>query len=130
MTQQTFTREQFFAELDALGILKVREKHAVGAWGQVGPKVKLVELYIAEHDRAAAAAVETEQTSIAREAKEAAERSAAASERSAAVSERSAAAAERSADNSAAANRRATLALWLAAASILVQLIVPWLKPA
>jgi CHASE3 domain sensor protein len=129
MAQEKFTREQFFAELDALGLLKVREKHAVGAWGQVGPKVKLVELYIAEHDRAAAA-VESEQTRIAREAKDAAQRSADAAERSANTSDRSAAAAERSANTAEAATRRATLALLVAAASIIVQVILALVRPA
>ena len=119
MSREPFNPEAFLAELDALGYPKVGELLASGRWGKVGPKYELVQEWRHQRQRADSLAVEAEQTKIAREAKDAAERSAAASERSATAAE--------------AATAKASLALVVtlivAAASILVQAILAYVKP-
>jgi len=122
MAQETFAGEQFVAELSRLGAAKVRERHTVGAWGKASRKARLVELWLAEQDRASAAATESEQTELVRNAKDFAKQSAAAAERSADIAEAAHATAKD-------ANIRAAWALALAAASLVVQVMLAFVRP-
>jgi hypothetical protein len=118
MENQTPVAEPFFAELAELGEAAVRRQLAVGAWGRSGRRVKLAKLWLDDQERGRAVATHAE---IARGSKDAANRSAAAAERSADV----AAAAHAIAKD---ANFRAAFALALAAASLLAQLALVFLK--
>jgi hypothetical protein len=123
MARETFAGEQFIAELDRLGTAKVRARHAAAAWGKASRKAKLVEQWLAEQERANAAAVaETEREEMARSSRDAARRSAAAAERSVDAAEAALAIAKD-------ANVRAALALAIAAASLIVQLMLAYVRP-
>jgi len=122
MAQERFAGGQFIAELHRLGVREVRERHAAGAWGKAGRKAKLAALWLAEQDRARAGAAQAERAESARGAEDAAERSAAAAERSADFAEAAYATAKD-------ANVRAALALAIAAASLIVQLMLAYVRP-
>jgi hypothetical protein len=117
MGNQAPIAEQFFAELDQLGIAKVREQLVAGAWGKSGRRVKLAKLWLEDQDRAEGAA----QAEIARGSQDAAKRSADAAERSADTAEAAYAIARD-------ANFRAALAIALAAASLIVQVALAYLR--
>src|SRR5688572_25977563 len=119
MGNQAPIAEQFFAELDQLGPAQVRDQLAAGAWGRSGRRVKLAKLWLEDQDRAHAVAAHTE---IARGSKDAATRSAAAAERSADTAEVAYAIARD-------ANFRAALAIAIAAASLIVQVALAYLRP-
>jgi hypothetical protein len=109
----------FFAELDQLGIARVREQLVAGVWGRSGRKVKLAKLWLDDQERARATAATTE---IARGSQDAAKRSAAAAERSAGTAEVAYVIARD-------ANLRAALALAVAAASFILQIALAVLHP-
>jgi hypothetical protein len=119
MGNQAPIAEQFFAELDQLGAGKVREHHAAGSWGKSGRKVKLAKLWLDDQERARAAATHAD---LARGSQDAAKRSAAAAERSADTAGAAYAIARD-------ANFRAALALAVAAAALIVQLTLAFLRP-
>jgi hypothetical protein len=132
MGNQSLIPERFFAELDRLGVAAVCQRLAAGAWGKAGQKAKLARLWLADNDRRKEGADPLRQAS----------RSIApvASERSDPFTPRDAArlsadAAERSADDAEAAlaiardaNFRAALALAIAAASLIVHLMLVFVR--
>jgi hypothetical protein len=118
MGNQTPVAEPFFAELSELGVEAVREQLAAGVWGKSGRRVKLAKLWLEDQERGRAAAAHAE---IAQGSKEAANRSAAAAERSADVAAAALAVARD-------ANFRAALAIALAAAALIVQVALVFLK--
>jgi hypothetical protein len=122
MAREIFADEQLLAELDRLGAAKVRERHRAGAWGKAGRKAKLVQLWLAEHERADAPVAEREEAEAARNSRAAARESATAAERSADFAEAAFAVAKD-------ANMRAALALAVAAASLVVQLMLVYVRP-
>jgi len=122
MAQGTLAGDQLLAELHRLGVAKVRERLAAGAWGKAGRKVRLVQQWLAEQDRAFAPTAEAGQTEIARNAKDAARRSAALAEHSVDIAEAAYATARD-------ANVRAAWALALAAASLIVQVMLAFVRP-
>jgi hypothetical protein len=119
MGNQTPIAEPFFAELDALGEAAVREQLAAGVWGKSGRRVKLAKLWLDDQERGRAVAHHAE---IAQGSKDAAHRSAVAAERSADV-----AAEARAISRD--ANFRAALALALAAAALIAQVALVFLRP-
>jgi hypothetical protein len=119
MGNQAPVAEQFFVELDQLGVAKVRDQLAAGAWGKSGRRVKLARLWLEDHDRAQATAAHAD---LARGSQDAAKRSADAAERSADTAEAAYAIARD-------ANFRAALAIALAAASLVVQVALAYLRP-
>jgi hypothetical protein len=119
MGNQAPIAEQFFAELDQLGVVKVRDQLAAGAWGKSGRKVKLAKLWLDDQERARATVAHAE---LARGSQDAAKRSAAAAERSADTAEAAYAIARD-------ANFRAAAALAVAAASLIVQVALAYLRP-
>lgn len=121
MARETLAGDPFIAELNRLGPAKVRERHAAAAWGKASRKAKLVELWLAEQERLDAAAAEAERAEIARSSRDAAKRSAVAAERSFDAAEAALAIAKD-------ANVRAALALAIAAASLIVQLMLAYAK--
>ncbi len=76
MTQGTFSKDQLWAELEALGEAKVRERLVTKAYGDVGHKRALVEEWLRLKDQARSEAVTREQIDIARAAANAARDSA------------------------------------------------------
>jgi hypothetical protein len=120
MARETPAGDQLIAELSRLGPARVRERHAAAAWGRAGRKAKLVELWLAEQERADAAA-EAERAEVARSSRDAAKRSAVAAERSVDAAEVALAIAKD-------ANVRAALALAIAAASLIVQLMLAFVR--
>jgi hypothetical protein len=122
MARETSAGEQFIAELNRLGTAKVRERQAAAAWGKASRKAKLVELWLAEQEERAYAAAEAEREELARSSRDAAKRSAAAAERSVDAAEAALAIAKD-------ANVRAALALAIAAASLIVQLMLAYVRP-
>jgi hypothetical protein len=118
MGNQAPIAEQFFAELDQLGVAKVREQLAAGAWGKSGRRVKLAKLWLEDQERGQAAAAHA---AIARGSHDAASRSAAAAERSADTAEDAYAVAKD-------ANFRAALALAVAAVVLIVQVALVFLR--
>ena len=132
MGNQALIPERFFAELDKLGVAAVRQRLAAGAWGKAGQRVKLARLWLSDNDRRKQGSDPSRQAS----------RSifTVASEGSDPFSEdavrRAIAAAERSADDAEAAlaiardaNFRAALALAIAAASLVVHLMLAFVRP-
>jgi hypothetical protein len=119
MGHQASISEEFFAELDQLGAATVRDQLAAGAWGRSGRKVKLAKLWLDDQQRAHAAAAHA---AIVRGSQDAANRSAEAAERSADTAEAAFATAKD-------ANFRAALAIAIAAASLIVQLSLAFLRP-
>src|SRR5262245_23857212 len=119
MGNQTPIAEPFFAELSDLGESAVREQLAAGVWGRSGRRVKLAKLWLDDQERGRTVAQHAE---IARGSKDAANRSAAAAERSADVAADAYAIAKD-------ANFRAALAIAIAAASLIVQLALVFLRP-
>jgi|SRR5262245_17319777 hypothetical protein len=119
MGNQVPIAEQFFAELDELGVAKVHDRLLAGAWGKSGRRVKLVKLWLEDQDRALATDAHAE---IARGSQDAANRSADAAERSADTAEAAYVMAKD-------ANFRAALAIALAAASLIVQIALAYLRP-
>jgi len=143
MGNQALTPERFFAELDKLGAVVVRQRLAAGAWGKSGQKAKLARLWLADHDRRSAAKQGSDPsrrpvrstTIVGGEGsdpfrgdgpfpgpQDAARRTAAAAEESADLAEAAHAIARD-------ANFRAALALAIAAASLLVHLMVAFVRP-
>jgi hypothetical protein len=122
MARETFAGDQFLAELARLGTVEVRERHAAAVWGKASRKAKLVELWLAEQERLDAVAAEAERQELARSSRDAAKRSAAAAERSVDAAEAALAIAKD-------ANVRAALALAIAAASLIVHLMLAYVKP-
>jgi hypothetical protein len=140
MGNQALSPERFFAELDRLGTAVVRQRLATGAWGKAGQKAKLARLWLADNDRKTAAGKpgrpgsEPSQqpppstTGAGGEGSdrlaphEAVRRSAAAAEESANLAESAYAIAKD-------ANFRAALALAVAAASLLVHLMLVFVRP-
>jgi hypothetical protein len=118
MGNQAPIAEQFFAELDQLGVAQVRDQLVAGAWGKSGRRVKLAKLWLEDQDRAETTTAHAE---IARGSQAAANRSADAAERSADMAEVAYAMARD-------ANFRAALAIALAAASLIVQVALAWLR--
>jgi hypothetical protein len=118
MGNQAPIAEQFFAELDQLGVAKVREQLAAGAWGRSGRRVKLAKLWLEDQERGQAVAA---QAAIARGSHDAASRSAAAAERSADTAEDAYAIAKD-------ANFRAALALAVAAVALIVLVALVFLR--
>ena len=119
MGNQAPIAEQFFAELDQLGVVKVRDQLAAGAWGRSGHKVKLAKLWLDDQERARAAATHAE---LARGSQDAAKRSAVAAERSADTAEAAYSIAKD-------ANFRAALAIAVAAASLIAQVASVFMRP-
>jgi hypothetical protein len=111
MGNQAPIAEQFFAELDQLGAAQVRDQLVAGAWGKSGRRVKLAKLWLEDQDRAQATAAHAE---IARGSHDAARRSADA--------------ADAAYDMARDANFRAALAIAIAAASLIVQLALAYLR--
>jgi hypothetical protein len=138
MGNQALTPERFFAELDKLGAAVVRQRLAAGAWGKAGQKAKLARLWLADHDRRSAVRQAKQGPDLSRPAprsitsaggegpfpapQDAARRTAAAAEESADLAEAAHAIARD-------ANFRAALALAIAAASLLVHLMVAFVRP-
>lgn len=122
MAREMLAGEQLIAELHRLGAAKVRERHAAGTWGRTGRKAKLVQHWLAEQERARATAAQTERVEIARGSADAAKRAADAAERSAEFAETAHATARD-------ANVRAAVALAIAAASLIVQLMLAYVRP-
>ena len=133
MGNQALIPERFFAELDRLGVAAVRQRLAAGAWGKAGQRVKLARLWLSDNDRRkqgsdpSPRAVVAERTDWREGSDPFAPQDAA---------RRSAAAAERSADDAEAAlaiardaNFRAALALAIAAASLVVHLMLAFVRP-
>jgi hypothetical protein len=118
MGSQAPIADQFFAELDELGVAKVRDQLVAGAWGKSGRRVKLAKLWLEDRDRSQAAAAHAQ---IARGSHDAAKRSADAAERSADTAEAAYAIARD-------ANFRAALAIAIAAASLIVQFALAYLR--
>lgn len=123
MTREPFSPDQFYAELDGLGLSEVDKLAATGRWGKVGPKFELVQAW----RRAKSGA---EQAAIDFRAAEAAERAAIAAERAASAAERSADTADRALATAKAANTRATVAVAITAASIIATVVIAYLRPA
>jgi len=119
MGNQAPIAEQFFAELDQLGAAQVRDQLVAGAWGKTCRRVKLAKVWLEDQDRAQATAAHAE---IARGSHDAARRSADAAERSADT-------ADAAYDMARDANFRAALAIAIAAASLIVQLALAYLRP-
>jgi hypothetical protein len=66
MAQETFTKESFWAELDALGEDEVRVRFSVTKqFGDVGPKHELAKLWLARKDSAKRDAREERTLSLA-----------------------------------------------------------------
>ena len=106
MAREPFIPEEFYAELDNLGITKVDQMLAAGKWGKVGPKFELAQAW----RRAATEAEQQRRTPCLRP-----ERAATAAERAASAAEQSAETAERALAVAKAANTRATIAQIIAA---------------
>ena len=69
MAQETFTKESFWSELDALGEDEVRVRFSVTKqFGDVGPKHELTKLWLAHKDSAKRDAREEKTLKIAKEA--------------------------------------------------------------
>lgn len=133
MGHQALIPERFFAELDKLGVATVRQRLAAGAWGKAGQRVKLARLWLSDNDRRKQGSDPPRQASrfispVGGEAsgpfapQDAAKRSAAAAERSADDAEAALAIARD-------ANFRAALALAIAAASLVVHLMLAFVRP-
>jgi hypothetical protein len=133
MGSQALIPERFFAELDKLGVAAVRQRLAAGAWGKAGQKVKLARLWLADNDRRKQGPEPPRQPS--RSVTIAASRGADplppqdAANRSAAAAEHSADMAEAAYAIARDANFRAALALAIAAASLVVHLMLAFVRP-
>jgi hypothetical protein len=144
MGNQSLIPERFFAELDKLGVAAVRQRLAAGAWGKAGQRVKLARLWLSDNDRRKQGA-DPPRHAVAKQGSDPLRQTSrsiftVASEGSGLFPEeaakRSAAAAERSADDAEAAlaiardaNFRAALALAIAAASLVVHLMLAFVRP-
>jgi hypothetical protein len=115
MAEGTFSTEQFWAELDALGEEKVRERAVVGAYGSGHNKKELAQEWLRQKDQARALSLELDRMGIASKAAEAAIQAADAASRAAEGAEEQARFAR-------SANTRATLALVIAVISAIVAL--------
>jgi hypothetical protein len=148
MGNQSLIPERFFAELDKLGVAAVRQRLAAGAWGKAGQRVKLARLWLSDNDRRKQGAdpwADPPRHAVAKQGSDPSRQTSrsiftVASEGSGLFPEeaakRSAAAAERSADDAEAAlaiardaNFRAALALAIAAASLVVHLMLVFVRP-
>jgi hypothetical protein len=118
MGNQAPIAEAFFAELDQLGVARVREHLAAGAWGRSGRRVKLAKLWLDDQERDRLTATHA---AIAAGSQDAAKRSAAAAERCADTAEAAYAIARD-------ANFRAALAIAITAASLIVQVALAYLR--
>jgi hypothetical protein len=119
MGNQAPIAEPFFVELDGLGEARVRAELAAGTWGKSGRRVKLAKLWLDDQERARLADAHA---AIAVGSQDAAKRSAAAAERSADTAEAAYAIARD-------ANFRAALAIAVAAAALIVQVALAYLRP-
>jgi len=144
MGNQALVPERFFAELDRLGTAVVRQRLATGAWGKAGQKAKLAKLWLADNDRRTAAGKPGSKPGSDPSRQPSRSTTTAGGERSDPfalptpndAARRSAAAAEESADLAESAyaiardaNFRAALALAVAAASLLVHLMLVFVRP-
>jgi hypothetical protein len=109
----------FWAAWPRRAAAQVRDQLVAGAWGKSGRRVKLAKVWLEDQDRAQATAAHAE---IARGSHDAARRSADAAERSADT-------ADAAYDMARDANFRAALAIAIAAASLIVQLALAYLRP-
>lgn len=143
MGNQSLIPERFFAELDKLGVAAVRQRLAAGAWGKAGQRVKLARLWLFDNDRQKQGTAPPRQA-VAKQGADPRQSGPIFSVASDAsdpfapqdAAKRSAAAAERSADDAEAAlaiardaNFRAALALAIAAASLVVHLMLAFVRP-
>jgi hypothetical protein len=137
MAHQALIPERFFAELDKLGTAVVRQRLAAGAWGKAGQKAKLARSWLADNERKIAAArpgpvpprqLPRPAAVVRREGPDAfaphdaVRRSAAAAQESADLADAAYAIARD-------ANFRAAMALAVAAASLLVHLMLVFVRP-
>jgi len=72
MAQETFTKDQLWAELEKLGKDKVRERLATGSYGDVGNKRGLVKEWVLLNEQSRRDAAEAAQMAIACSARNAA----------------------------------------------------------
>jgi len=119
----TWTKDELWADLAALGEDKVREQLVTGFYGEVGERHALVVEWLRVQDDARKQASQAEQAETARSAKDAAREAASAAKEASAAASRAAAAAERQATAAEHANKRATIALIVAAISATVAII-------
>jgi Flp pilus assembly protein TadB len=120
----TITAEQerqFIADLERRGETQVRSDLEHGRIAE--PFHDIVHRWLSERERSREA-TQSLQTEAAIRASAAAERAASASERSSVASERSAAAAERQAREAERANKRATIAIIIAIASLIISTVI------
>jgi hypothetical protein len=137
MGNQALIPERFIAELDKLGTAVVRQRLAAGAWGKAGQKAKLARLWLADNERRTPVgkpgpdSPRQPSSAIASAAGERADpfTSHDAARRSAAAAEESANLAESAYAIAKDANFRAALALAVAAASLLVHLMLVFVRP-
>jgi hypothetical protein len=137
MGSQALIPERFFAELDRLGAAVVRQRLAAGAWGKSGQKAKLARQWLADNDRRrqGSALPLSDRSPPAVAAQQEAWRDGSEPFTPRDAARRSADAAERSADDAEAAlaiardaNFRAALALAIAAASLIVHLMLAFMR--
>jgi len=72
MTQETFTKEKFWAELDDLGEEEVRDRIVTGRYGAGNKKLQLAREWLRRRETERIEASNREQIRIARSAKNAA----------------------------------------------------------
>ncbi|MFO1242739.1 MAG: hypothetical protein U1E36_06010 [Rickettsiales bacterium] len=72
MTKSTYTKEEFWAELEALGEEEVRVRIVTKKYGDVGDKLALAKEWLESQERRRSDASHAEQIHIARSAKNAA----------------------------------------------------------
>jgi hypothetical protein len=72
MAQTTFTKEQFWTELEEIGEDGVRANLVTKVYGDLGPKHDLAQMWLEGKDRARIAVSNAQQIRIARSAKNAA----------------------------------------------------------
>jgi uncharacterized protein (DUF3084 family) len=106
MALETFTAEQFFEQLDALGEDKVRVRVASGAYSTTNKKLQLAIEWLRSKDQSRDLELESERTAIAKRAAEAATRAADAAAEQSRLART--------------ANTRATIALAIAVISAIV----------
>ena len=87
MAEGTFTTQQFWAELDALGEETVRERVVVGAYGSGHNKKELAQEWLRRKDQARALSLELDRMGIASKAAQAAIQAADAASRAAEAAE-------------------------------------------
>jgi hypothetical protein len=144
MGHQALIPERFFAELDKLGVAAVRQRLAAGTWGKAGQRVKLARLWLSDNDRRKQVS-DTSRHALAKQGADPARQTSRtippvggerpdpfapqdAAKRSAAAAEHSADMAEAAYAIARDANFRAALALAIAAASLIVHMMLAFLR--